>query len=197
MNKIIQICMLGVFAGLTANLFPSKAHCRVASKSTFEMKEAPSPSDWKRFHLMTPLDKNALWKSQATQHQTLRNWAWQWRIGWLQSCSTDQSNLVMCDMIIEQGLTDKAMVVRQSAVRAFAIKYKDKPSLRHLEILSNMFHKVENYRNGKPLPVCDEIVRALMTMQHPKAQNIAKKLASKHPRIAHLQQGLARQTKKF
>lgn len=147
---------------------------------TFDPTASPGQSDWQRFHILTDRERTDLWQYHANQKLKLKDWAWQWRLGWLRTCGFNVRERY-CDGVLLEGLQDPAMVVRAEAATQFAHAHAGSRATQDVAVLVKSYVRPDNFRNGKPLFVCEQILRALQEIGGAEAIKSAKQLASKDP----------------
>ena len=146
----------------------------------FDITAGPSQSDWQRFHILTDTERTDLWQYHAKQKLRLKDWAWQWRLGWLRTCGFNIRE-AYCDSVLLDGLQDAAMVVRAEAATQFAHAHVGSHAAKDVALLEKSYARPDNFRNGKPLFVCEQILRALQEIGGDQALKSAKQLAAKDP----------------
>lgn len=150
------------------------------SAGKFDITVGPNQSDWQRFHILTDHERSDLWQYHARQKLRLKDWAWQWRLGWLRSCGFNIRE-AYCDGVLLDGLQDAAMVVRAEAATQFAHAHAGSHAAGDVALLEKSYARADNFRNGKPLFVCEQILRALQEIGGDDALKSAKQLAAKDP----------------
>ena len=174
-SQILKILTLNCFL-----LFPG------ASKAgePLDITVQPSKAEWQHFNKMNQAQLSKLWQFQVGRgHKNLGDWAWQWRLGWIRQC-LGESLPKLCPDILQQGLTDEAMVVRAEAATALGVIYRGRPEERIIKNLSKSYLDPRNVRHGSPLFVCDRILAALRNIGGELADETATRLANKHPSTA-------------
>lgn len=164
----------------TRNPAPSKIMRTPLTPEKFDINAAPTQGDWQRFHILTETERATLWQSHASRKLSLKNWAWQWRLGWLRTCGTKLRE-DYCNEILTEGLQDAAMVVRAEAASQFAHAYAATKSKQAIDLLAKTYARPDNFRGGKPLFVCEQILRGLQEIGGSEALSTANKLAAKDP----------------
>lgn len=151
-----------------------------ATDGSFDIKTAPSQATWKYFLSSGPLNQQKLWTSQMNQELKLRDWAWQWRLAWIQAC--ENQLISPCPEILEQALFDPAMVVRARAAEAWGSLFEGKGDVKVMSKLRQAFELPENDRNGKPLLVKFRILSSLWQVGGQAVVAQVQILADRHPR---------------
>lgn len=146
----------------------------------FNISTSPTQGDWQRFHILTEKERGNLWGYHLRQKMRLKDWAWQWRLGWLRTCGTKLRESY-CDSILADGLQDAAMVVRAEAANQYAHAHAGTHSKKAVQLLAAAYARPDNFRSGKPLFVCEQILGALQEVGGAEALGAAKKLAAKDP----------------
>lgn len=147
----------------------------------FNPMEAPTKMEWQQFHKMSDSQLRKLWTFKGKNgHHELKNWAWQWRMAWLQRCET-KSMPELCPSLLFTGLKDEAMVVRADAATRIGKRYEGQPSDQLSEELTHAYSDTRNSRHGNPLFVCERILEAMQRVGGENLQKIAAKLALQHP----------------
>jgi hypothetical protein len=154
----------------------------------------PSKAEWQHFNKMNQAQLVKLWQFQVARgHKNLGAWAWQWRLGWIRQCLGDGAPKP-CSDILDQALSDEAMVVRAEAATALGIIYRGRANERIVKNLAKSFTDPRNVRHGGPLFVCDRILAALRNIGGELADETAGRLANKHPSTAAYWTKMQRQT---
>jgi hypothetical protein len=144
-----------------------------------EIDKAPSTSDWRYFSSMGSEDLGSLWYANINTGKTLKDWSWQWRIGWMKRCS--KAEIKECDDILREGLTDKAMVVRAEAAYNIGVRHEGSNNKNALKLLVKAYKELKNERNGKPLLIRYRILYSIDQIAGESGKDVAKKLARSHP----------------
>ena len=155
-----------------------------AAEVAFKIETPPTKDEWQHFNKMRPGQLVALWQFQESRgNKTLGTWAWQWRLGWVRQCG--QNSLAqICPQILQQGLSDDAMVVRAESAHTLGLLNRGKPNKALVQSLAKSYADPRNNRNGSPLFVCDRILGALRNIGGDYAEETATRLANKHPSTA-------------
>jgi hypothetical protein len=147
---------------------------------TFDPKIQPSKAEWQHFHKMSDPEAVKFWRFQTDRGvKRLRDWSWQWRMGWIKKCSVGLKDSV-CKGILLDGLLDNAMVIRAEAASSLGKRFAGKSNSELLVALQNAYVDPRNSRNGNPLFVYERILEALNNLSDPRAIKIATKLANSH-----------------
>ena len=174
-SKILMIVTL------TCLLFTSVASI---AGEPLDITVQPSKAEWQHFNKMNQAQLSKLWQFQVGRgHKSLGDWAWQWRLGWIRQC-LGGALPKLCPEILQQGLTDEAMVVRAEAATALGVIYRGQANERIIKNLAKSFMDPRNVRRGSPLFVCDRILAALRNIGGELADETATRLANKHPSTA-------------
>ncbi|MCX6126753.1 MAG: hypothetical protein NTV34_18640 [Proteobacteria bacterium] len=145
----------------------------------FNIKAPPTSGDWQRFHSLSETSLVEIWDIYSKQGFKLRDWAWQWRLGWLRACGS-QERWSWCSPILRQGLADQALVVRAEAAEQFALARAKKADKSDILALTEAYQRPDNFRHGRPLFVCERILGAMAKLGQPEAFKAAAKLAKTH-----------------
>lgn len=156
----------------------------------FDIQHEPSAADWQRFFKLPPRQRAALWQRHADEGKKLSQWSWQWRLGWIKTCSV--SGEEYCNGILKAGLDDPAMVVRAEAATALGKKFEGSHSRPVVDLLTAAYGRKENIRNNKPLYVQERILFALHQIGGAHALRQAKKLANHHKQTSQYWSKLTR-----
>lgn len=124
------------------------------------IKRAPDKATWQYFLAMGHSNRARLWQKHKVEGDKLKDWVWQWRQGWLQSCKASYQGY--CQEVIQQGITDPAMVVRARAAEILGDLFEGKADARVLMLLEDAYKNPRNDRHGKPLLVKFRILHALI-----------------------------------
>ena len=165
------------------------------SLSTLDIQNAPNKGDWQRMRSMSEPELTKLWEFHHAQGKHLSNWAWQWRMGWLQTCNTP-SHPKRCLEIFSEGVRDPAMVVRAEAATQIGGLYENSKNVQAVEWLKTAWRNPNNIRGGKPLFVCERILQSLRRIGGKDAHTIATKFASEYPETKVYLRKLAQSEKK-
>ncbi len=155
----------------------------LAQNKLLDPSQNPSKQDWLFLVNASPEVLEKLWREP--KKPVLTSWHWKWRLGFLQACS--KKALDNCQEIIEQGLRDKAAVVRGQAALTLA-EVSLPADAKNLTLLKEVAASSQNYRNGKPLFVLYHILDAIKRIGGPASVTILKEMSIKNPKIrAYLQ----------
>lgn len=141
----------------------------------FAIEKAPSDVDWRYFRQMLPASRAKLWQDSHKRGKALKDWAWGWRLGWVQVCIDDPA--AYCRQIIKDALTDKALVVRAEAATQIGRKYEGSGDSNMLAALTAAYADTRNLRRGKPMYVQKRILYAIKQIGGKSALNTGKRLA--------------------
>ena len=141
-----------------------------------DIKTSPSQGDWQRFQILTKPELEKIWTFHQSKNIKLSDWAWQWRLGWVRRCG-GMADIAWCNELVKDGLEDPAVVVRAEAAEQFAQIRKRTVTKSDIQVLTTAFKNPKNFRNGQPLFVCERILHALLTLEHPDARKAGKKLS--------------------
>lgn len=183
-TKPIRTSLVAIALSLSTNHGNAKTVTSPKASSPsggkFDITTGPNQSDWQRFHILTDHERSELWQYHAKQKLRLKDWAWQWRLGWLRSCGFNLRE-AYCDGVLLDGLQDPAMVVRAEAATQFGHAHAGSSAAKDVVLLEKSYARTDNFRNGKPLFVCQQILRALQEIGGDEALKSAQRLAAKNP----------------
>ena len=172
---------LALVKGLVLGLaFTSTLANATSEHQAFDQKIPPTKAEWQHFHKMSDSEAIKFWKFQADRGvKRLRDWSWQWRMGWINRCSAGLKDSV-CKGILLDGLLDNAMVIRAEAATSIGKRFAGKANSELLVALQNAYVDPRNSRNGNPLFVYERILEALNNLGDERAVKIATRLADSH-----------------
>ncbi len=175
-------CVLRILAGVLVSVSAALIEINHldASPEAFTPSSPPSASEWQRFNTMTQHERANLWRHYSARRVGFSQWSWQWRIGWVRSCSNRAASDLPCPSILNAALNDDAAVVRAEAAQALGERYRGKYDATIARQLEAAFKDPRNQRQGKPLFVCERILMALRQMGDKRALSKADKLAGTH-----------------
>lgn len=133
-----------------------------AGETVFDIATTPNPRTWKAFHQSSEDFRSQLWRSYWRQGKRLKDWAWQWRLGWLRRCAL--SSELYCGDIFEQGLKDPAMVVRAEAATLLGRRFANSHHRQAFDLLRQAYRNPSNRREGEPLFIQYRILAALYSI---------------------------------
>ncbi len=139
---------------------------------------SPSTSDWKAFWRLSESQRESLYKFHQKQKTEFKDWSWEWRIGWVKSCTS--SDKLYCRSILKKALFDPALVVRSTAVDSIATRFQASHSPIAVSLLKAAYKHPENYRHAKPLYIQNHILFALKKVGGAEALGLAGSLALAH-----------------
>ena len=141
-------------------------------------KRNPDQREWQYFlRNGLELQKN-IWEERQRQGVTFADWSWSWRILWLKSCGL--SNASHCITVMAAGLDDVALVVRAEAITQLGLRYQNSRDNRVLEKLRQAFRDPRNFRNGKPMFIHKNILRALQRVGGKRSETLRLALANEY-----------------
>ncbi len=130
-----------------------------ASPSKKAWQETPSAEDWKTFMALNESGLTKEWKAIRTLGLSFDELAWEWRLGWVRSCSTGGSQ--ECGNIMQLGLFDKALVVRAEAATRLGQRFAGTGHPPAIRLLRTAYSIQQNSRSKEPLFVQYRILAAL------------------------------------
>jgi len=145
---------------------------------SFDIAAAPQNADWKYFLNAPESFRQSLWQYNTQRGKALKDWAWQWRLGWLRACS--ESVVPYCMRIFEAALADRAVVVRADAATRLGRRYDGSGNSWATEILIRAAQNPRNSRHGNPLYIQQRILFALKTIGGSRATAEAGRIARIH-----------------
>lgn len=166
-------------------IITTEAHGRDNLKShkqlhSFVIGHQAQKQDWQYFMQRSFESKIKIWNYHTRLGRSLRDWHWQWRIGWVRSCGTPQHiHSSLCVRIIREATDDKAMVVRAAVARLYGTIYSGQQHAQAISTLKNMYDHPRNTRKGRPLFIAQEILTALVKIGGETAHQAAQNLASR------------------
>ena len=152
------------------------------------IKDPPTKAKWQSFMQLNQKDLVELWQVQRGQGVRLKNWAWQWRIGWVKVCI--EASVDICDEVLAQAMGDRALVVRAEAVKALRLRFAGSADENALSVLQGAFGNKRNYRNHRPLFILSRILFAIYEIGGEQAMRLGKDLAKTHPKLGQYWQEL-------
>lgn len=174
-------------ANLAANSPISSSSLKSIPPGRFLISASASASDWGHFKQQPFESKKELWNYHQALGKTLKNWHWQWRVGWIQSCGASVKVLTdrhgPCPRILSQGARDKALVVRSEVVRVYAHVFAGSGHKKVIHSLEDMFSDPRNYRHKKPLFIAKDIIYAMEKIGGSYGRNTARRLARPYPKL--------------
>lgn len=148
------------------------------SLEEIDISQPPSKRDWKFFHRM-PQDKlKSLWNYQVSLGKDLKDWSWEWRIGWIRVCIA--RNDTYCRALLHKALFDKAMVVRSEIVKRLGEVYENSQNPQVIHLLAQAFRDKRNLRNQKPMFILYHILFSIHQVGGGKSKEIGSNLAKQY-----------------
>jgi hypothetical protein len=168
--------------------FAATTSSPIAAKSPqdldkLQISQSPSRSQWLTFHQWPEAERLAFWQSQVKSGIKLSDWAWEWRVAWVRQCKSLEDT--PCGTILEQGLSDPAMVVRAESASHLGQIYAGSGRQDVLNQLQNAYGLKDNVRRGKPLFVQKRILFAMGQIAGGDETKLeqAKILSASHPSL--------------
>jgi hypothetical protein len=153
--------------------------------SDFDIKSSAGEKDWTYFFAAKASWRLSLWKYQENLGNSLDNWHWTWRIGWVKVCDKKTDiKLEHCKKAMTQARTDNALVVRAELVNLLGTKFIGTENTEVIRTLKKMYSDKRNSRAGKPLYIQKQIIYAIKSVGGDFANETASILAKSHPEIA-------------
>ena len=176
---MIKACYIFIFSFLTFNTNSSAA--LGVELEIFSIKESPRAPDWRHFHRLSQDEKGTLWAYHKGRHAEFKDWNWAWRLGWVRSCAATPGDF--CSRLIEEGLADRAMVVRAEAAEALGQRFEGTRDSKVVRLLRAAYSNPSNIRGGKPLFVQFRILYALTLVGGDEALAVAGRLSDGDARM--------------
>ena len=148
------------------------------SPETFNIAGEPSNTDWKYFLGASTKFRESLWNYNVQRQKQLKDWSWQWRLGWLRACSNSVD--AYCAKIFESALIDKAVVVRADAATRIGVRFEKTGNLWATTQLALAYKNPKNIRNGTPLYIQQRILFSLKQIGGTNALSTGGKTAKSH-----------------
>ncbi len=176
--SVVLFSILATNSLLAAPLSPK----HLKSIEEFEVSQEPQKRDWQSFHKAEPAFRAALWKYHQNRQIQFRNWAWGWRMGWVRACSRDPQGY--CADILENALSDKALVVRAEAATQLGRIFDNTKNENFSNLLVQALNNKKNFRNKKPLFVQQRILFAIKQIGNENAIKQSEIVSKSHPDLA-------------
>lgn len=157
--------------------------------ANFDPHQQASTTDWQYFMRASPEWRRHLFTEFEHQGVKYPDWAWSWRLGWLQTCEKAGD---WCTALVIKALSDKALVVRAQAATTLGRLYDGTQNPEIIANLAAAFQNPHNRRAGKGLFVLQRILFAIYQIGGPVAHKTAGDLAASDPSSAAYWQKLTR-----
>ena len=164
-------CLIGV-------LLNGQARGELSRDHFWDVRAAPSPDKWSWFRHAPPNERALIWGQTNRAGFRFLDWAWQWRIGWVQVCATDP--LPACPGILWEGLVDKALLVRSEAATAIGERFAGTANSEAIRHLSVAFALKSNFRHDQPLIAYRTVLFALHRIGGKNSLAEGLRLAERH-----------------
>jgi hypothetical protein len=145
----------------------------------FDHKKEPSPQDWRYFLKLSTQSQELLWRSFVKKGVNLRDWSWAWRLGWIRACTGNQNKF--CEQIFNDGLQDRALVVRAEAITALGRNYEKTEREEIVRKIALAAADKRNFRNKRPMYISQRAIFSLHNVGGEKALKEASKIARTDP----------------
>ncbi len=146
-----------------------------------DIRKSPNTTEWQTLNRLSASKLGRLWRYHSSRGKSLKDWSWEWRIGWVRLCLKPSNKPIKhCGKIIESGLTDPALVVRSETAKHLGYSYRGTENLRVVQLLASAYKDQRNYRNNKPLFIQKYILFALTQIKGKEAQVTGGRLASQN-----------------
>ncbi len=167
------------------------------AEAALDWTKSPSEAAWKSF-VRLPLKKKAsLWNNMQKQKISFDSLAWEWRLGWVRACAA--SNEAWCSILLQQGLFDRALVVRAETAARLGDRFAGTGHLPALRLLSTAYavqqnRRVQSSKNPaqEPLFVQFRILHAIKQIGGNAGIELGERLAKGTQGTAHYWNLLAR-----
>ncbi len=141
---------------------------------------APSRADWQYFMRADSKFKKKLWHYYKDQGKSLKDWAWEWRVGWVQTCQHSQE--AWCWQLFKAALFDQALVVRSEAAVRLGERFRGSANPDIVTLLSSAYKNPANLRSGKPLFIQERLLFAIKSVGGAISEREGLRLAELHPK---------------
>ena len=122
-------------------------------------QNTPSPEDWTAFLAKTDTARLKDWSLIKSQGLGFEDLSWEWRLGWVRTCSTASSE--ECGGIMQLGLFDKALVVRAESATRLGQRFAGTGHPPAIRLLRTAYGIQQNSRSKQPMFVQYRILQAL------------------------------------
>lgn len=145
------------------------------AEGAWNWQTSPEPARWKEFHKLSPTAQAKLWKAYEARGQAFEKMAWEWRLGWIQSCANSEE--ARCASILQFGLFDRALVVRAQTAALMGDRFAGTGHQAALRLLSTAYAVQQNRKNAEPLYVQYRILHAIKQIGGKEGLSLGAKLA--------------------
>lgn len=156
----------------------------------FTISGTPTRGDWQEFFRLTEAGRQRIWTWHSGRGRHLRDWSWEWRLGWVRACTGQES--AWCRDVIRQGLQDRAVVVRGRAASALGHLHAGTGDTGVLAELEATWKNPRNFRRGKPLAAAYRILEAIWQVEGRAREGTGPRLAAGLPAARDYWQKLTR-----
>ena len=175
---------LSIFLTLSGFIGPLSAAAMLPARQSrsvesFNISAEPTKTDWQYFLDADPHFRSSLWQYQNQRGKDLKDWSWQWRLGWVRACT--DSNEHYCAKIFTAALSDKAVVVRADAATRLGRRFEGTGNTWATNALVQAYQNPKNSRHGSPLYVQQRILFSLKQIGGSKANAAGGRIARAHP----------------
>ncbi len=161
--------------------YPSKANSDVPP-SLLNPSKPPSKIEWSRFMDLSRQEAEALWNDQSHKGTRLANWDWKWRLGWVKLCaSKNPGQPDFCSTVLDEGLDDKALVVRAETASALGQSKDGTLDPVASRKLLAMLEDPRNLRGKTPVMVQKRALYSLLKIGHAEFTRKAATIAERDP----------------
>ena len=163
--------------------YPSKANSEVPP-SLLDPRKPPGKIEWSRFMDLSRQEAEALWNDQSHKGTRLADWDWKWRLGWVKLCaSKNPGQPGFCNTVLEDGLDDKALVVRAESASALGQSKDGTMDPVASRKLLAMLEDPRNRRGKTPVMVQKRALYSLLKIGHAEFARKAAAIAGKDPAL--------------
>ena len=146
----------------------------------FAPHKAPEGVEWSRFMELSIKEAEALWNDQAHKGVRFAGWNWKWRLAWVKLCALNpKAGAKFCDEILDEALTDKALVVRAEAASAIGdLKEGSMDPVASRKLLA-VLRDPRNRRNDVPVMAQKRAMYSLVKIGHADSIRAADEVVSR------------------
>ncbi|MBC7660590.1 MAG: hypothetical protein H7249_12910 [Chitinophagaceae bacterium] len=138
----------------------SSLHLEATARPTpIDWKASPSAENWKEFFKISAEQKAQTWTNLQKEGLVFEAMSWEWKLAWVRSCTL--SSTKDCSNIMQNGLFDKALVVRAEAATRLGQRFTNTGHAPAIRLLRTAYAVEQNSRAKEPLFVQYRILQAL------------------------------------
>ena len=153
--------------------------CGVARGNGWTIAAPATQEDWRSFMSATDQWRKELWAKHTKDKKGLKDWSWTWKMGWIKTCVPINED--WCAAILQEGLGDRAALVRSKAAEALGLRYDGTANPAGIEALRVAFANPRNIHRGKPMFVANRILYAIHQIGGDLDASTGQALASQFP----------------